>query len=92
MDYGRQNDLEELANAIDGARSTQEREYYEKLVYRIMQESAPIRSLREELIKAFRARDMNRVKRIQEHIQKVRMDETYGKSWGNNKGEKKLIS
>lgn len=85
-------DLEQLAEAIDNARSTKEREYYEQMAYRITHESAPIQSLRNEMIKAFRGRDMARVKKIQEHIQNIRMSETYGHSWGNNRGERETIT
>jgi len=90
LDYGRKMDLEELDKAIEGARSIGEREYYQKIAYQIMSESAPIQSLRTELIKAFRGRDIERVKRIQEHIQRIKLEESYGHSWGNNKGNRRL--
>jgi hypothetical protein len=90
MDYGRKMDLEELALAIDRASSVGEREHLERLAYRITHESAPIQSLRERLLLAFRARDMGTVKRIQAHIHAIKMEETYGKSWGSDKGNKVL--
>lgn len=90
LDHGRKFDLEELAGAIDKAKTVQEREHYERIAYRICNESAPIQSLRSELLRAFRARDIYRVKAIENHIHKIRMDETYGKSWGQNKGERQI--
>lgn len=89
LDYGRKMDLSDIAKAIDGARTVQEKERYEQLAYRITRESAPIQSLRDAMLKAFRVRDMGTVRRIEEHIQHVRRQETYGKSWGNNKAEGK---
>ena len=88
LDYGRKMDLEDVAKAIDTARTTTERERYEKLAYRIAHESAPIQSLRDRMLKAFHARDMITVHKIREHIQNVRLNETYGKSWGNNSGQR----
>jgi hypothetical protein len=90
LDYGRKMDLEELRTAMDNASSTPEREHYERIAHRILTESAPIQSLRDELIRAFRARDMFRVKAIQHHIQTIKMEESYGKSWGNDRGEKRI--
>lgn len=88
MDQGRKFDLQELAQAIDKAKSVREKEHYQAIAYRIATESAPIQSLRDELIRAFRARDMTKVKKIQEHIQYIKMGETYGKSWGSMKGNR----
>lgn len=88
LDYGRKMDLEELQKAIAGARSLREREHYEKIAFRIMNESAPVQSLRTDLISAFRAKDMHRVKAIEHHIQQIKLNESYGKSWGNNNGNK----
>lgn len=92
MDITRIDDLEELAKGMDEAESRQEKEKYEKIAYKIMHESAPIVSLRQELLKAFRARDMYRVNQIQQHIMRVKQDETYGQSTGNYKGIDKELT
>ena len=92
LDYGRQQDLEMLAEGIKNARSVAEKQHYEKIVYRIINESTRVKSLRDELIRAFRVKDMAKVKRIQDQMHKIRLDETRGSSWGQNKGENKLIT
>lgn len=88
MDYGRKLDLLDLAKAKENAKTVTDKERLDKLAYRIAHESAPIQSLRDELIRSFRAKDYNKMKRVQEHIHNVRLNETYGKSWGSNRGEK----
>lgn len=89
LDYGRQQDLEELAKAIKTARSNSEREHFERIAYRLLNESPAIRYLREELIKATRSgADNYDIQKIIRRIWVVRQDETYGKSWGNSKGNK----
>lgn len=90
MDLGRKYDLEELAEAIDKARSTSEREYYERIAYSIMHESTKITSLREKLMRAFRARDMYAYKAAQAEIQYWKQKETNGASWGSLKGNQRL--
>lgn len=90
LDYGRKMDLEELSRAMQKANSVSEREHYEKIMWRIMGESQPIRSLRNELIKAMRAGDIRKIKRIEKHIHYIRSEETYGKSWGSNKGNRNV--
>jgi hypothetical protein len=85
VDNTRFDDLEEIAGALDNAKSRFEKDRLEKLAYKIMHESAPIVSLRQELVKAFRARDIHRVKQIQGHIHRVKQDETYGHSTGGYK-------
>lgn len=88
MDKTRDKDLEEITQAIKEARTQGERDYLEKIAYRIINTSAPIRSLREDLVSAVRVGDTRSVSRITAHINKIRQDETYGKSWGNDKGNK----
>jgi len=85
IDYGRTVDLKELAVGIKNARSKAEREHLERIVYRILKESTKVSSLRSELIAAFRVKDMSKVRRLQAHIQAVKLDETRGTSWGQNK-------
>ena len=90
LDYGRIKDLEILADGIKNARNVGERQYLEKIAFKVMNESVKVKSLRKELLGAFRVRDMAKVKRIQAHIAAVRLDETGGKSWGQLKGERKI--
>lgn len=88
IDYGRQKDLEELTEAMQNARTTGERTHYEKIAYRILNESPKIRYLREQLIQSTRAGDNNSSKKILLKIQYARQQETNGASWGNNKGNR----
>ena len=90
MDAGRKFDLEEIAQGIKNARSQSERAHYERLGYRIINESAPLRSLRGELIQCMRSNDVPKIRRIQQHIQYIRAEETGGASWGNDKGNRRL--
>ena len=90
IDKGRQFDLEELMKAKQNAKSASEREHYDRIMYRIINQSTAVASLRNELIGALRVRDMAKVKRLQQHIQRVRLEETRGTSWGQNKGEKRV--
>lgn len=90
MDHTRKYDLEQLSEAIKEAKSRAEVAYYEKLAWRIMGESEPIRALRHDLMMAMRAGDLRAVKKIELHIQHIRQNETYGKSWGNNRGNKNV--
>lgn len=92
MDSGRKFDLEEVATAIKNARTQSEREHYEHLGYRLINETTTIRSLRDELVKAMRANDIRKVARITQHIQYIRAEETNGVSWGNDKGNKKRFN
>lgn len=91
IDKSREFDLEELAKAKKNAKTSAEREYYDKMMYRIINQSTTITSLRNALIGALRVNDVGKVKRIQQHIQAVRLEETRGASWGQNKQENKLI-
>ena len=90
IDYGRKFDLEELAESLAAAKSSSEREYFERIIYRILSESDAIRYLREELIKAARVGDRRAVHKINLRIQQVRLNETNGYSWGNNRGNKNV--
>lgn len=91
IDKGREYDLEELVKAKKQAKSQTERDHYDRIMYRIINQSTAITSLRNEMIEALRVNDTRKVKRIQQHIQAVRLEETRGTSWGQNKQENKLI-
>ena len=90
IDYGRKFDLEELAGALLEAKTSSEKEYFERIIDRILNESDAIRYLREELIKAARVGDRRAVHKINLRIQQVRLNETNGYSWGNNRGNKNV--
>lgn len=87
MDYTRRYDLEILADGINKARTQKERERFQKMAYKMINVSAPIRSLREELVGAIRVGDARAVRRISQHINNVKQRETNYKSWGNVRGE-----
>lgn len=89
MDGSRKFDLAEVTQARTQARSTAEREYLDHLLYRLINESTQVSSLRHELIAATRAGDLAKVKRVQAHINYVRAEETSGKSWGNDRSNRK---
>lgn len=91
IDYGRKMDIEELMQAIKVSTSRAEKEHFEKILYRIINQSTAIGSLRTELLQATRAKDLNKVRRLQLHIQRVRLEETRGASWGSNKTERKIV-
>lgn len=90
IDIGREFDLAELAEAKKNAKSVAERDHYDKIMYRIINQSTAITSLRNAMIKAIKINDISKVKRIQQHIQAVRLEETRGASWGQNNMERKL--
>jgi len=90
IDRGREIDLEELSKAMKSARTQGEREYLERIMYRIINQSTTVTSLRTELINATRAKDLNRIRKIQLHLQYVRLEETRGASWGSNDLEREI--
>jgi len=90
IDYGRKMDLEELADAMKDAKSTSEREHYERIAYRILSESPEIKYWRQKLIMASRHNDLKAIDKIVQRMQNIRQHETYGKSWGNQKGNESV--
>jgi hypothetical protein len=92
LDYGRKMDLEELAKAMENARSQSEREHYERIAHKIINESTEIKYLRHHLIGAMRENDVRGIRVITGRIQEQRMRETNGTSWGNNRNERKLLN
>lgn len=82
MDESRHYDLEELSQMLnDPHRSKQAKREIEETMYKIVHTSAPIRSLREELIKATRGGDVPRIRKIQAHIHAIRQEETNGREF-----------
>lgn len=92
MDAGRKFDLEELAEAIKNARSSGEKQLYEKLIHKILSESEDLKYWRENLLRAIRINDKKTVHRINLIIQDLRLRETNGASWGNDKGNKRRMN
>ena len=82
VDIGRQHDLLFLTNSLKEARDGREKEKIEKIMYKVVNESISVRSLRNELIGAMRAGDRNKVRKLQMHIQYIRKNETNGTEWG----------
>jgi uncharacterized coiled-coil DUF342 family protein len=82
MDRTRKYDLEQLSEMLKDPRtSPRARREIEETMHKIINTSAPIRSLREELVNATRGGDVLRIRKIQQHIQAIRMDETNGKEF-----------
>lgn len=88
IDYSRKKDLEDIANAIKKAKSHFERRHYEKIMHRIIGESENVRYWREELIKAIDSGADHRKFYCIDRIQRIKQEETNGKSWGSDKGNK----
>lgn len=84
-DKTREPDLEELANAINNAVTNAEREFYEKIMYRLTGESENVVYWRNELMKATRVSANDRKRYCIAKLQKIKQDETSGGSWGSNK-------
>lgn len=78
-DRTRKFDLEYLAEQRKKARTAREIEEIDRTIYKLVRTSAPIQSLREELMKAARGGDVLRMRKIQEHIHRVRQEETNGR-------------
>lgn len=76
LDYGRQNDLEELHDAYQKEKSSFWREQIEKAISKIMQESGSSRQLRDELIKSIRAGDRTHIRWCQEEIRRLDAERT----------------
>lgn len=82
MDRTRKFDLEELSKMLQEPwRSRQNKREIEETIDKLVNTSAPIRSLREELMRASRGGDIDRVKKIQAHIHAVRQEETNGREF-----------
>jgi hypothetical protein len=82
MDRTRKFDLEELSEMLkDPRRSRQSKREIEETIYKIAHTSAPIRSLREELVRATRGGDVDRIRKLQHHIQAIRHEETRGREF-----------
>ena len=61
LDYGRQQDMEELFRSHESETSPYWREQIEKSMNKILSESGASRRLRDELIRATRVNDRNRM-------------------------------
>jgi hypothetical protein len=82
MDRTRKFDLEQLSEMLNDPRtSPRVRREIEETIHKLVNTSAPIQSLREELINATRGGDVPRIRKIQEHIHAIRMQETNGREF-----------
>ena len=90
MDRSREFDLDELSEALQNAKSPGEREYYERIIYRILNESDDIKYWREQLLRATRVKDKRRIQYVIREIHMTRLSETSGASWGSNKLERTI--
>lgn len=88
IDYGRQLDLDQLMHARKQARTQGEREHYEQIMAQILNESEDVRYWRDKLLQAFRIGDSKGAERIMLRLQEIRLEETRGKSWGSQRGNK----
>ena len=80
MDRTRKFDLEYLSKELQrGGLTSRERREIEETMYKIINTSAPLQSLREELINAARGGDVDRLRKVQAHIHRVRQEETNGR-------------
>lgn len=78
-DRTRLDDLEILSKELERANTEHDRRDIQEAINRIMRTSVPIQSLRDDLVRATRARDHRQVKKIVAHINYIRQNETYGK-------------
>lgn len=77
IDYGREQDLEQLYLDYQQARG-QRREEIERLMSEIIRQSKGTYELRRDLIEATRAGDKNRVNYCREELRRIRAQETSG--------------
>ena len=77
LDLGRKFDLEDIYLQIKEARSSSEREHWERLMARILRESKATRELREKMIQAVRIDDRRAVRYYSQKLEEEQQDE-YG--------------
>jgi len=87
-DAMRKRDLEELAEGVEHARTQGERDYYKRIMFGILNETEDILYWREELLRAVRVNEKERKNYCIEKIQRIKQDQTAGKTWGSNKGNR----
>ena len=79
-DRTRKFDLEYLSKELRrGGLTSWEKKEIERTIHKIINTSAPIQSLREELTLAARGGDVDRIRKIQAHIHRIRQEETNGR-------------
>ena len=71
LDYGRQNDLEQLWNDYSKEKSPFWREKIERTMDSILAESGASRQLRDELIRVTRVGDLNRMNFIRTEMRRL---------------------
>ena len=82
IDRTRKFDLEELSKMLkESWRSRQNIREIEETIYKLAHTSAPIQSLREELVRATKGGDIDRIRKRQAHIHAIRQGETNGREF-----------
>lgn len=71
LDYGRQQDMEELYDAYESETSPFRREQIEKSMNKILSESGATRQLRDELIRATRTNNRERMEYLRIELRRV---------------------
>jgi len=79
IDQARRYDLEQLVELVRKSKSAYERDHWEGIIRKIMNETSQVRELREELIDSIRAGDRRHVRYVQERLRVLRYNETGGK-------------
>lgn len=82
LDHGRLEDLEQLSAMLREpwkfGLSQKGQAEVKWTIQKIIHQSAPIKSLRDKLIQATRAGDTKEIRKIQEHIHAINMEESRG--------------
>lgn len=71
LDYGRQQDLEDLYDVYENETSPYKREQIEKSINKILSESGATRQLRDELIRATRVSDRSRMEYLRLELRQI---------------------
>lgn len=92
IDYSRKFDLEELSEAIEKSRTAGERDYYKRIMYSILKDSEneDLFYWRNELMKAINTNSKERKLYCIRQIQYIKQNESGGKFWGSNKGNRNV--
>lgn len=78
LDYGRKNDIEDLYLHVKNAKSSSERNYWQKLINKILNESKATRELREKLLRAVHSDDRQAVRFYSDQLERLQQEELHG--------------
>lgn len=79
LDYGRQNDIEDIYLHIKNAKSSSERNYWERLMNKILNESKATRELRGKLLRAVHSNDRRAVRFYSNELVRLQQEELNGR-------------